>query len=123
MVGSESIVTIVETGENIYLNAILTEEGITPKADIPIAIAKVNGYVYLTGQGFIKLWRLCPRPENEAKYKSFDLPVENEKIKSPVFSIDLQNLLLKLTADNYNGKTYIFDDGKWVLETSGKAGE
>lgn len=123
MIGNECIVTIVETGENIYLNSILEEEGIKPGAEIPIAIAKLNGFLFLTGNGFGNLWRLCPKPGNEAKYKAFDLPMEDIRINNPVFSLDLQNYLLKLTADNFNGKTYIFDDGEWMLESSGKAGE
>ncbi len=123
MVGDQALVTIVETGENIFLNPVLEEEKIIPAAEIPVAIAKLNGYVYLTANGFAKLWILTPKKDNEASFKAIDLPVPDLKIQNPVFTLDLNNYLLKLTADNYNGKTYILEDGKWSVVEGGKAGE
>ena len=122
--GQDCMVTIVETGENIYLNDILKEEKITPVANIPLTIAKVNGKVYLTGNGFSKLWIICPKPGNEAKYKSIDFPIEKINIDEPIFNIDFESIRLKLSANNLGGKTYILlDDSEWILEKSGKAGE
>ena len=123
MVGDQCLVTIVETGENIFLNPILDKELISPATDIPVAIAKLNGYVYLTANGFSKLWILEPEEDNKAEYKSIDLPLPDTKIQNPVFSLDLKNYLLKLTADNYSGKTYVLEDGKWSVVNGGKAGE
>ncbi len=123
LVDKQCLVTIVETGENIFLNPILEEEMIMPAADIPVAIAKLNGYVYLTGNGFNKLWILTPQGDNEAEYKAIELPLPKLKIQNPIFSLDLSNYLLKLTADNYNGKTYVLEDDEWSLIDGGKAGE
>lgn len=123
MIGDQCIVTMVETGENIFLNPILEEEMIKPAADIPIAIAKLNGYVYLTGNGFKQLWMLTPGKDNKAKLKSIELPLENVKISNPVFTLNLTDYLLRLTADNYDGKVYELLDGKWSVVGGGKAGE
>ena len=118
------LVTIVETGENIYLNKILTEEKLTPVAGIPITLAKVNGKIYLTGDGFSKLWIISPMPENKAKFKSIDFPIEKMAITDAVFTLDNDYSRLKLSAQNLDGKVYILvDDSKWILENSGKAGE
>jgi hypothetical protein len=114
---------MVETGENIFLNPILEKEIIEPAKDISVAIAKLNGYIYLTGNGFGKLWILTPKKDNKASFEAIDLPLPEIKIQTPVFSLDLNNYLLKLTADNYNGKTYILEDGEWSVIDGGKAGE
>ena len=123
MVGDQCLITIVETGENIFLNPIFEKEEIIPKAGIAVAIAKLNGNVYLTANGFKKLWILEPEEDNEADFSAIDLPMKGLEIQNPVFSLDLKNYLLKLTADNYKGKLYTLEDGKWSAANGGKAGE
>lgn len=123
MLGNNCLVTIIETGENLYLNPIFEKEGLAPSAGVPIAIAKLNGLYYLTGDNFKKLWIICPKKNNEAKIKSIDLPLKNQKIDSPVFSIDYTETLLKFTAGNYNNSTYLLRNNEWVLIGGGKAGE
>jgi len=123
MVGDQCLITIVETGENIFLNPIFEKEEIIPKAGIAVAIAKLNGNVYLTANGFKKLWILEPEEDNEADFSAIDLPMKGLEIQNPVFSLDLKNYLLKLTADNYKGKLYTLDDGEWSAANGGKAGE
>ncbi len=126
MSGENCLVTIVETGENIFLNPILLEEKITPVSGIPVAIAKLDGKYYVTGNYFTKLWILTPKVPNEAKYSSILLPLESVKISDPVFDFQILspgNNKLRLTAGNYDGKIYVLtDDDKWTLFTEGKAG-
>lgn len=126
MSGENCLVTIVETGENIFLNSILQEEKITPASGIPVAIAKLDGKYYVTGNYFTKLWILIPKVPNEAKYCSIPLPVESLKIQEPVFDFQILspgNNRLRLTAVNYDGKLYVLtDDDSWSIFTEGKVG-
>lgn len=126
MSGENCLVTLVETGENIYLNSILQEEKIPVSGGIPVAIAKMDGKYYLTGNNFNSLWILTPKVPNEAKYSSIKLPVENVKINAPVFDFQILgpgSYRLRLTASNYNNKIYVLnDDDKWTLFTEGKVG-
>lgn len=114
------IVTLIETGENIFLNPILEKEGITPKAGIPVSIAKMNGKIYLTADNFKKLWILKPQIDNEAKYASIALP--EFFVMKPVF--DFSDKKLRLVADNFGKKMYLLiDDDNWQLFNEPKAGE
>jgi hypothetical protein len=114
------LVTIVETGENIFMDPILKEEKIQPKEGIAVAIAQLNGKFYLTADNFRNLWILEPKPSNEAKFYSLKLP--KDSIDKPVF--DLFNNRLRLTANNYKQEHYILvDDSKWSLSMEAKAGE
>ncbi len=119
-VSENYIVTITETGENIYVTNILEAENIKPKEGIAFAIAKINGKIFLTGESFNHLWILYPRPKNEASYKAVKLPESN--IVSPVFELFTSRLML--SAQNYSHK-YLFDDedNKWIIHGAMKGKE
>lgn len=127
MIGDQCLVTIVETGENIFLNTILEKEQLSPKSGIKVAIAKVSGKYYLTANDFKQLWILYPKVPDEAKISSIDLPEKEVKIFEPVFtlnSIDPINYKLRLTASNYSEKVWeLKDDDSWVLINQAKVGE
>ncbi len=103
--GADCIVSIIETGENIYLNLILKKEGIGLKENIPICIAKANGKFFLCGEKFKNLWILYPKINNKAKF--FPIELTSGEIKKPVFSFNKN--LLQLKGDNLKKKTYIID--------------
>lgn len=119
-VGDNLLVTMTETGENIYLTNILLAEKLPLKEGIPIAIAKINGKIFLTGDSFNNLWILYPRPKNEASYEAIKLP--EAKIVSPVFELFTSKLML--SAQNYSHK-YLFDDekNKWIIHGALKGKE
>lgn len=127
MIGDQCLVTIIETGENIFLNPILEKEQLKPKNGIKVAIAKIHGKLYLTANDFKYLWILYPKIPDEAKFSSIDLPIKEAKIFEPVFSlnnVDPMNYKLRLTASNYSDKTYeLQDDDKWILINQAKVGE
>jgi len=120
MLANDCVVTMIETGENIYLTKILPDEKIQPKAGIPIAIAKLNGKFFLTGDYFDKLWIISPKASNEACYDYVELPQPD--IESPVF--ELFNGRLMLGAKNYKSR-YIFDEdsNKWHVKDGTKGTE
>jgi hypothetical protein len=109
MAGGECLVTMVETGENIYVAPILTGEQMPVAAGIPVAIAKLNGKYYLTGNNFTKLWIIVPKSGGEAKYYSIPLP-EN-KVAEPVFEFFDKKLML--SGKNYKSKYILDDDENW----------
>lgn len=121
MVGSECLVTMVETGEHIHLNEILKQEAITPAKDIPFTLAKVNGNYYVIGGGFKNMWILSPSDRNEAKLCKIELPVQALN-NQPVF--ELFNTQLKMRGQN-NEYAYIYDDdhNKWINLNLPKAGD
>ena len=120
IVNGNCLVTIVETGENIYLNSILEKEQIPAKDGIPVSIAKMDGKIYITANNFKNLWILYPKVPNEAKFSSIKLPKEN--ITLPVF--DFSDGKLRLTAGNYDKMSYILiDDNNWIIYKETKAGE
>ncbi|MCX7737788.1 MAG: hypothetical protein N2319_13890 [Candidatus Kapabacteria bacterium] len=127
MIGDQCLVTVIETGENIFLNPILEKEQITPKSGIKVAIAKIQGKFYLTANDFKKLWILYPKVPDKAKICDIDLPQKDIKIFEPVFSLnstDPMNYKLRLTASNYSDKTFeLQDDDKWLLVNQAKVGE
>ncbi len=120
MVANDCVVTMIETGENLYLTTILPEESIQPRAGIPVAIAKLNGKFFLTGDNFNKLWIISPKSKNEASYDYVELP--QPKIEGPVF--ELFNGRLMLGAKNYKTR-YIYDEdsNKWVVKDGTKGSE
>jgi hypothetical protein len=120
MVGSDALVTITETGENIFLTPILLEEQINAKSGIPVTIAKINGKVMLTANDFKSLWLLYPKAKNEACYKNVELP--EGKIEGAVFELFSGKLLLSAT--NYKNK-YFFDDedNKWIVKDAVKGAQ
>lgn len=118
MIGSDAVVTIIETGENIYMTDILTQEGIALKSGLPLTLAKLNGRIYITGDNFSTLWSLYPNPENSAGYKMIQLP-EAVKLESPVFEIFNNHLVL--TAKNLSTRyLYNEEDDKWELQNPTK---
>ena len=120
VVNGNCLVTMVETGENIYMNQILEKELIPVKEGIPVSIAKMDGKIYITANNFKNLWILYPKVPNEAKFSSINLPKEN--IILPVF--DFADGKLRLTASNYNKISYLLvDDDSWVIFKETKAGE
>jgi len=127
MIGEQCLVTIVETGENIFLNPILEKEQLAPKSGIKVAIAKVSGKFYLTANDFKQLWILYPKVPDKAKFCSIDLPEKEIKIFEPVFTlnnVDPMNYKLRLTASNYSEKVWeLKDDDTWVLINQAKVGE
>lgn len=120
MVGNDCFVTIIETGENIYLNDILKLENIQPRSGIDFTIAKFNGRYFLHSDLFSKMWLLVPHKKNTAKIKAVELPEKNLGIV--VFEIN--NNQLKMFAKN-RSLEFIFDDenDKWINAKSVKAGE
>lgn len=127
MIGDQCLVTVIETGENIFLNPILEKEQLAPKSGIKVAIAKVHGKYFLTANDFKNLWILYPKVPDKAKICSIDLPQKNIKIFEPVFSlnsIDPMNYKLRLSASNYSDNIYeLNDDDKWLLVNQAKVGE
>ncbi|MEJ5245325.1 MAG: hypothetical protein WHV28_06420 [Bacteroidota bacterium] len=120
MVGNDCYVTIIETGENIYLNDILKEEQIQPRNGINFSIAKYNGRYFLYSDSFTKMWLIIPHKKNIVKYKSIELPEKN--LGLAVFEINEK--LLRIYDQNRE-RFYVFDDekDKWINNKSVKAGE
>lgn len=119
-VGSDYLVTITETGENIHITDILNSENLSQKSGVPIALAKINGKIFLTGNSFKNLWILYPKSKNEARYRAVKLPQSD--IINPIFEIFTSKLLL--SAQNYSNK-YIFDEenDKWIIHGALKGRE
>ena len=120
--GGDCFTTMIETGENIYMNEILGGEGKELQAGIPIAIAKISGKFYLTGNEFINLWIITPEPKNRAAYEPVAVP--DSLVREPVFEL-FENQLV-LSGKNYTNKFIFDDDSKtWRLfnPTEPKAGE
>ena len=120
MAGNDCYVTIIETGENIYLNDILKEEKISPRSGIQFSIAKYNGRYFLYSDSFAKMWLIIPHNKNIAKYKSVELPERN--LGLAIFEINEK--ILKIHDQNRE-RFYVFDDekDKWINNKSVKAGE
>ena len=120
--GKECFVTMIETGENIYMNEILTGENKEIQGGIPIAIAKISGKYYLTGNNFINLWIIVPEMIDRAAYHSLAVP--DSLVKEPVF--ELYNNQLVLSGKSYKNK-FVLDEDKreWRIfnPTEPKAGE
>lgn len=108
MIGNQSLVTIIETGENIYLNYILRQEYIQPRSGIKIAIAKLNGKIYLTGEEFNNLWILYPEIENRAKLSKIKLPLTDNDLHFNIYD----NLLM-VSLPYYNKTFLLIDDFRW----------
>ncbi len=120
MIGNDCVVTMVETGENIFLNMILNEEKITPREGIPFTIAKFNGSYYLIGDGLKNMWKVTPSGRNQACFKDIKLPQDG--IGIPVFEIANGQLKMRGKSNEF---AYIYDDEneKWINVNSPKAGE
>ncbi len=122
MVENDCLVTLIETGENIRMNEILDAEYIKPQGGLQIAIAKINGSYFLTGEQFNNLWILTPAGKNLAQYYSVPLP--QAKPVNPVFELYSNALLYH--ADGLKGRfVYNEIEKKWknIDETFPKAGE
>ncbi len=119
MNGASCLVTMVETGENIYLNDILKEEKITPRDGIRITLAKVNGRYYVAGESFTKVWYLIPRKKNEACLKSVEMPAAN----MGVVTFEVFDNQLKMISENKEME-FLFDDddNEWHNAKSAKIG-
>lgn len=119
MVGSDCLVTVVETGENIYLNDILKEEKIAPMDGLQLTLAKVNGRYYISCDSFAKMWYLMPAKKNEACLKSIDMPAD----RMGIVSFELYDNQLKMISQDKT-KEFIFDDNKdkWVDVKTAKVG-
>ncbi|MGE5480628.1 MAG: hypothetical protein ACM3U1_09415 [Chloroflexota bacterium] len=108
MIGGNAVVTMIETGENIYLNPILLKENIAPKQGIPVAIAKIRGIYFLIAENFSHLYMITDPEGAESKFEEFELPNKMKSITAPVFEITGSKLML--SASNLNGKWVFYDD-------------
>lgn len=119
MVGNECFVTMVETGENIFLNDILKEEKIEPRGGINFTIAKVNGRYFLVGENFKFSWVIAPKSKNLATIKAVEMPALGFGIPS----FELYDKQLKMVSQDKNLE-FIYDDDKdkWIDVKSAKVG-
>ena len=80
-----------------------------------IAIAKLKGKYYLTGEGFSNLWILTPAEQDRASLEQIPLP--DGGVKGPVFKINISkgrfNPLLILSAANYSSDYYLDSNNEW----------
>lgn len=120
LIGGECYVTMIETGENIYLNDILKEENIEPRNGINFTLAKYNGRYFVFSDSFKKMWLLEPHKRNTAKIKAIGLPENNLGIV--IFEI-YDNQLKMRNSDG--SKEFIFNDekDKWINVKPVQAGE
>lgn len=120
MVNNDCFVTLIETGENIFLNDILKEEKIQPKGGLQMTLAKVNGRYFIIGEGFAKMWMLAPAKRNTAKLSSIEMPAPNMGI----CSFELYDKQLKVISQD-KSKEFIYDDikDKWIDVKTAKIGE
>lgn len=120
LIGNDCYVTMIETGENIYLNDILKEEKIEPRSGINFTLAKYNGRYFVYSDIFKKMWLLKPHKKNTAKIEPVELPEQNLGIV--IFEINDNQLKMR----NSDGiKEFIFDDekDKWINVKPAKVGE
>lgn len=120
MMGSDCVVTMVETGENIFLNEILMEEKISAREGLQFTLAKINSRYFVIGEGFKNMWILTPRKENAASLDKILLPEDAKGI--PVFELYNKQLLMR-GANNEYAYLYDEDGNKWVNKNFSKAGE
>ena len=120
MVGEDCLVTIVETGENIYLNEILKQEKINPRKGLEITIAKLNGRYFLACNEFENMWILTSHKRNTAKIKSVKMPSKDMGITS----FELYSGQLKMISQD-SKQSYLFDEDKekWQLIQQARIGD
>lgn len=92
IIDGKCVVSIIETGEILFIDDILESELIVKTEGIPIAIAKYNGVYYLIGQEFKNLWLIYGKPDNRASICSMETPILQPQ--SPYFYFVNDNLVL-----------------------------
>ncbi len=111
---------IPETGEILDLSFIVQEEAeygnhISPAYGKRVAIAKLKGKYYLTGDDFNFLWILTPAGQDRASIEKILLP--EGSVKEPVFKIDISrgrfDPVLIFSATNYTPKYYLDSENEW----------
>lgn len=120
MIQGKCVVTIIETGEVIFLDEILLKENQTAREGINFTIAKLNGRFILVGENFSKTWIVKPRKKNTACIKGIDMPSQNMGIV--IFELDNLNQLKMYSQDK--SLSFIFDDNndKWLEAKSARVG-
>ncbi len=114
------VVSIIETGELIYIDEILKNEGIPAREGINFTIAKLNGRFILVGENFKNTWLITPHRKNIASIKGIQMPAQSMGIV--FFELDNLNQLKMYSQDKT--KSYIFDDNKdkWLEAKSARVG-
>ena len=113
------LVFIGETGEMLHADQIMAREK-CPNDTVDIALAKLDGYYYLTGDGFRNVWQVTPAVPNKARLKA--LPDTTGIAGKPQMELkpgSADSYLLALTGKYRSGEKFsltINNQGKVVAD-------
>jgi hypothetical protein len=113
------LVFISETGEMLHADQIMAREQ-CPKDTVDIALAKLDGYYFIAGDGFRNVWQVTPAVPNRARLKALALPDTTGIAGKPQMELkpgSADSYLLALTGKYRSGKSFsltINNQGKVV---------